>query len=185
MELSRYQLSESFTVSNHIHLTFIQLLWLLDEEPVTADLLLHRSVSIVLLLDTSRPPVLGQVTTLLLFLLSNAPPPPAARRTRVRNLSIDGALVEYRTVLNLTINGKSLSTVLEERGICRSHFYRKRYIAEAALVDRQSLESSFLQLRKVTLQTLYPAAKDICNRKHRDLTRLYAQGNALKPKTRY
>ncbi|XP_063682644.1 ESX-1 secretion-associated protein EspK-like [Bolinopsis microptera] len=35
--------------------------------------------------------------------------PPAARRTRVRNITIDGVLVEYRTVLNLTINGKSLS----------------------------------------------------------------------------
>ena len=170
------------------HLTLIQLLWLLDEEPVTADLLLHRSVPIVLLLDTSRPPVLGQVTTLLLFLLSNAP--------------VASLLPEVATLMNLLpIRLSLLSTLallmhpqhlalldllpLFHVDLDSTSLAFLPQLLDCLLPHPRPQLNPFLQLRKVTLQTLYPAAKDICNRKHRDLTRLYAQGNALKPKTRY
>ena len=43
------------------------------------------------------------------------------------------------------------------------------------MVDEPLLQQAMLHLRKITLQTLYPAAKDISNRQLAALRALHAQ----------
>jgi len=67
----------------------------------------------------------------------------------------------------------------------RSHFGRKRCIAEASKVNVTELQNAMLALRKLTQKNLFPAAKDICNRNLAGLRRLHTQGSVLLPKERY
>ena len=92
---------------------------------------------------------------------------------------------EYDDVVRRVNGGSSLAVALEDKELSRSHFFRKRCIAEASKVDMPALQNAILQLRKVTLPNLYPAAKDICNRNLGTLRRLHADGKAFNPKDRY
>ena len=103
----------------------------------------------------------------------------------MRTFSIQGTLSEYDSVLAKVNAGASLMEAQEDLGISRTHFTRKRCIAEAAKVKMAELQNVMTNLRKVTLLNLYPGAKDICNRNFGDLRLLQAQGGVLLPKERY
>ena len=112
-------------------------------------------------------------------------PGPVRSNTRKRTFSLPGIQREYKSILDRVNDGESLAAALNAVGISRTHFTRKRCISEAAMVDEPALQQAMLLLRKITLHTLYPAAKDICNRKLDALRTLYSQGEVLPPKGRY
>ena len=92
---------------------------------------------------------------------------------------------EYEGIVRLVNSGLSLTQALDKQGISRSHFSRKRCISEAAKVNMTALRSAMVSLRKVTLPTIYPAAKDICNLHFAELRELHSRGHVLAPKERY
>ena len=112
-------------------------------------------------------------------------PPVNARRRIMRIFSLKGTLAEYDAVVTKVNSGVPRRTALEEVNISRTQFTRKRCIAEAAKVDITTLRLSIQQLQKVTLENIYPFAKDICNRNLSVLHRLYSEGEVLQPKDRY
>ena len=89
---------------------------------------------------------------------------PSARRT-MRVFSLDGAIAEYDGLVTVVNSGQPISAALGASGLPRSHFSRKRVIAEASKVDPVGMRNAILQLNKVTLPNIYPFAKDICNRR--------------------
>jgi hypothetical protein len=103
----------------------------------------------------------------------------------MRTFSMQGTLSEYDAVLARVNTGASLTEAQEHLNVSRTHFTRKRCIAEAAKVNMPELQNAMVNLRKVTLVTLYPVAKDICNRHLGALRLLHAQGGVLLPKERY
>ena len=103
----------------------------------------------------------------------------------MRTFSIQGTLAEYDAVLAKVNNGASLTEAQEHHDVSRTHFSRKRCIAEAAKVNMPELQNSMVNMRKITLETLYPVAKGICNRHMGALRLLHAQGGVLLPKDRY
>ncbi|XP_063690850.1 uncharacterized protein LOC134823350 [Bolinopsis microptera] len=92
----------------------------------------------------------------------NAAALPTGRRTR-RIFSLDGVIAEYDAVVQLVNSGLSKSAALEQIHISRSHFSRKRCIAEAAKVDLPGVQHALLQLRDVRLPSVYTFANEICN----------------------
>ena len=103
----------------------------------------------------------------------------------MRIFSLKGTIAEYDAVVRKVNSGVPRRTALEEVNISRTQFTRKRCIAEAAKVDIKNLRYSIQQLQKVTLENIYPFAKDICNRNLTILQRLFTEGTVLQPKERY
>ena len=114
----------------------------------------------------------------------NAAALPTGRRTR-RIFSLDGVIAEYDAVVQLVNSGLSKSAALEQIHISRSHFSRKRCIAEAAKVDLPGVQHALLQLRDVRLPSVYTFANEICNRNLATLRTLCTQGVVLAPKNNY
>ena len=112
-------------------------------------------------------------------------PPVQNKRRVMRIFSLKGTIAEYDAVVRKVNSGVPRRTALEEVNISRTQFTRKRCIAEAAKVDIKNLRHSIQQLQKVTLENIYPFAKDICNRNLTILQRLFTEGTVLQPKDRY
>ncbi|KAL5263350.1 hypothetical protein ACHWQZ_G008646 [Mnemiopsis leidyi] len=119
---------------------------------------------------------------------ATVPAPPAysaLNRPPARTFSLCGLINEYDRVVAKVNQQMTLYAALESEGLSPSFFFRKRCVAEAAKVDRPTLESGMNQLRKVTLKGVFPIAKDICNRRLNDLRTLATSGAVLQPKGRY
>jgi len=119
---------------------------------------------------------------------ATVPAPPAysaLNRPPARTFSLSGLINEYDRVVAKVNQQMTLYAALESEGLSPSFFFRKRCVAEAAKVDRPTLESGMNQLRKVTLKGVFPIAKDICNRRLNDLRTLATSGAVLQPKGRY
>ncbi|KAL5264216.1 hypothetical protein ACHWQZ_G005336 [Mnemiopsis leidyi] len=116
---------------------------------------------------------------------ATVPAPPAysaLNRPPARTFSLCGLINEYDRVVAKVNQQMTLYAALESEGLSPSFFFRKRCVAEAAKVDRPTLESGMNQLRKVTLKGVFPIAKDICNRRLNDLRTLATSGAVLQPK---
>ena len=103
----------------------------------------------------------------------------------MRVFSLDGTVAEYDEILKKVREGATQSAALDAVQLSRTQFTRKRCIAEAAKLDLPRMQHALQQLQKVTLENIYPFAKDICNRNIAALRTLYTQGCVLMPKNHY
>ena len=113
------------------------------------------------------------------------PAPGPTRRTRCRTFSLPSIILDYDRIVTAVNSGTSLPDALTAASVSRTHFNRRRVIAEAAKVDLHAVQNAITALRKVTLENLAPTAKLICNRKLSSLRTLHAQGTVLHPKDQY
>ena len=64
------------------------------------------------------------------------------RRSRVRTFSLSAITGSYEEVLRKVNSGSSLTDALAQSGVSRTHFNRKRPIAEASKVDNGHAKAS-------------------------------------------
>ena len=73
----------------------------------------------------------------------------------------------------------------EMSGVSRTHFNRKRPIAEASKVDMPRLQQAIQQVIKPTVENIFPQARTICNQNLPALRTLHARGEVVAPKENY
>ena len=84
------------------------------------------------------------------------------RRSRVRTFSLSAITGSYEEVLRKVNSGSFLTDALAQSGVSRTHFNRKRPIAEASKVDMPRLQQAIQQVIKPTVENIFPQARTIC-----------------------
>ena len=107
------------------------------------------------------------------------------RRSRVRTFSLSAITGSYEEVLRKVNSGSSLTDALAQSGVSRTHFNRKRPIAEASKVDMPRLQQAIQQVIKPTVENIFPQARTICNQNLPALRTLHARGEVVAPKENY
>ena len=78
-----------------------------------------------------------------------------------------------------------VTDALAQSGVSRTHFNRKRPIAEASKVDMPRLQQAIQQVIKPTVENIFPQARTICNQNLPALRTLHARGEVVAPKENY
>ena len=107
------------------------------------------------------------------------------RRSRVRTFSLSAITGSYEEVLRKVNSGSSLTDALAQSGVSRTHFNRKRPIAEASKVDMPRLQQAIQQVIKPTVENIFPQARTICNQNLPALRTLHTRGEVVAPKENY